>query len=79
MIEARSCERFKILSEQINDEDLRSFYRSLMESEARHYTTFIGYARKYGKGVDVDGRWQAFLDFESSLMEKYGKNETMHG
>jgi tRNA-(ms[2]io[6]A)-hydroxylase len=79
MIEARSCERFKILSEEINDQDLRSFYRSLMESEARHYTTFIGYARKYGKGVDVDSRWQAFLDFESSLMEKYGKKETMHG
>ncbi len=79
MIEARSCERFKILSEQINDEDLKKFYRSLMESEARHYTTFIGFAKKYGKGIDVDRRWQDFLDFEASLMEKYGKTETMHG
>lgn len=79
MIEARSCERFKILSEEINDEDLRSFYRSLMESEARHYTTFIGFARKYGTGIDVDARWQAFLDFEATLMDKYGKSETMHG
>jgi tRNA-(ms[2]io[6]A)-hydroxylase len=79
MIEARSCERFKILSEQINDEDLKQFYRSLMESEARHYTTFIGFAKKYGKGIDVDRRWQDFLDFEASLMEKYGKTETMHG
>lgn len=79
MIEARSCERFKILSEEINDEDLRQFYRSLMESEARHYTTFIQFARKYGKGIDVDKRWQDFLEFEASLMEKYGKSETMHG
>lgn len=79
MIEARSCERFKILSEQLKDEDLREFYRSLMESEARHYTTFLNYARKYAKEVDVDKRWQAFLDFEASLMEKYGKDESVHG
>ena len=79
MIEARSCERFRILSEEINDEDLREFYRSLMESEARHYTTFLNFARKYGKNIDVEKRWQEFLDFEATLMEKYGKNETMHG
>lgn len=79
MIEARSCERFKILSEEINDPDLRLFYRSLMESEARHYTTFLNFARKYGKGIDVDQRWKEFLDFEATLMEKYGKKETMHG
>lgn len=79
MIEARSCERFKILSEEINDEDLRDFYRGLMESEARHYTTFLGFARKYGVGVDIDARWKEFLEFEAALMEKYGKTETMHG
>jgi tRNA-(ms[2]io[6]A)-hydroxylase len=79
MIEARSCERFKILSEELTDEDLKSFYRSLMESEARHYTTFLGFARKYSKGIDVDKCWQEFLEFEASLMGKYGKNETMHG
>lgn len=79
MIEARSCERFKILSEELEDEDLRSFYRSLMESEARHYTTFLNFARKYGNGIDVDKNWKEFLEFEASLMEKYGKKETMHG
>lgn len=79
MIEARSCERFKILSEEIDDADLREFYRSLMESEARHYTTFLGFARKYGQEIDVDGRWKDFLEFEASLMDKYGKTETMHG
>lgn len=60
MIEARSCERFKILSEEIDDADLRQFYRELMESEARHYTTFLGFARKYGQGVDVDRAWKDF-------------------
>lgn len=79
MIEARSCERFRLLSEEINDADLRAFYRSLMESEARHYTTFLQFARKYGEGIDVDARWQEFLDFEATLMEKYGKEETIHG
>lgn len=79
MIEARSCERFRILSEEINDQDLREFYRSLMESEARHYTTFLNFARKYGKGIDVEERWQEFLAFEATLMDKYGKTETMHG
>lgn len=79
MIEARSCERFRILSEEINDEDLREFYRSLMESEARHYTTFLNFARKYGEGIDVEQRWQEFLEYEATLMEKYGTSETMHG
>ncbi|NVK65443.1 MAG: tRNA-(ms[2]io[6]A)-hydroxylase [Flavobacteriales bacterium] len=79
MIEARSCERFRILSEEIADPDLAEFYRSLMESEARHYTTFLGFARKYGGDVDVDARWNDFLEYEAGLMEKYGKSETMHG
>jgi tRNA 2-(methylsulfanyl)-N6-isopentenyladenosine37 hydroxylase len=79
MIEARSCERFKILSEEIKDEGLRVFYRGLMESEAEHYATFIGFAKKYGKDINVDSRWQAFLEFEAGLMNKYGKTQTMHG
>lgn len=79
MIEARSCERFKILSEEISDADLRSFYRELMISEANHYTTFLGFARKYAGEEDVDKRWKEWLDFEASLMTKYGKKETMHG
>ena len=79
MIEARSCERFKILSEKLLQEDLRLFYRSLMESEARHYTTFLGFAKKYANGIDVDQCWQSLLNFEAELMLRYGKTETMHG
>lgn len=79
MIEARSCERFKVLSENMKDEELASFYRDLMESEASHYTTFITYARKYGHGIDVEQRWKEWLEFEASVIAKYGKKETIHG
>ena len=80
MIEARSCERFKILSEQILDQDLKAFYRDLMISEATHYTLFIGFARKYGSDVeDVDQRWQQWLNYEAEIVKKFGKKETIHG
>jgi tRNA-(ms[2]io[6]A)-hydroxylase len=79
MIEARSCERFKVLSENIKDEELAVFYRELMESEAGHYTTFITYARKYGTGIDVEKRWREWLAFEESIITNYGKGETIHG
>jgi tRNA 2-(methylsulfanyl)-N6-isopentenyladenosine37 hydroxylase len=80
MIEARSCERFKILSQHINDEELRGFYHELMVSEANHYTTFLAFARKYGKDVeDVNARWQEWLDYEAKVVKSYGKQETIHG
>ncbi len=79
MIEARSCERFKILSEELNDKDLRNFYRMLMESEARHYVTFLNFAKKYGGNIDVNAHWEDFLKFEADLMKEYGKSETIHG
>lgn len=79
MIEARSCERFRMLSEKISDAELAKFYRELMISEAGHYTTFIGFARQYAGNVDVDKRWQAFLDYEAEVIQNYGKKETMHG
>jgi tRNA-(ms[2]io[6]A)-hydroxylase len=79
MIEARSCERFKVLSENIKDPELALFYRELMESEAGHYTTFITYARKYGEGIDVEKRWREWLAYEESVIAKYGNSETIHG
>lgn len=79
MIEARSCERFKVLSQNIADEELSKFYWELMESEAGHYTTFITYARKYGVGVDVETRWREWLAFESEVIANYGKSEGIHG
>lgn len=79
MIEARSCERFKVLSENILDDELKVFYRDLMASEAGHYTTFLGYARKYTLSVDVEKRWKEWIDFEDSIITKYGNKETVHG
>jgi tRNA-(ms[2]io[6]A)-hydroxylase len=79
MIEARSCERFKVLSENINDEQLSEFYHELMISEATHYTMFIGLAKKYAVAIDVDKRWKEFLAYEAKVIQNYGKHETIHG
>lgn len=79
MIEARSCERFKVMSEHIDDEQLSAFYHELMISEAAHYTTFIRLAKKYCSNLDVDKRWKEFLDYEAEVIRNYGKSETIHG
>jgi tRNA 2-(methylsulfanyl)-N6-isopentenyladenosine37 hydroxylase len=79
MIEARSCERFKVLSENLKDKELAQFYRDLMESEAAHYTTFINLARKYAGNIDVEKRWKAWLAYEANVIAKYGEGVTVHG
>ena len=79
MIEARSCERFKVLSENINDETLSVFYHELMISEATHYAMFIRLAKKYCGNVDADKRWQQMLEYEAQVIANYGKAETIHG
>lgn len=70
MIEARSCERFKRLSEGLNDEYLRNFYRRFMESEAGHYTLFIELAETYLPKETVRKRWQEWLDHEEQIMKE---------
>lgn len=79
MIEARSCERFRILSTELSDPELRTFYHELMVSEANHYTTFLGFARQYASTIDVNKRWQEWLDAEAAIIQNYGKKETIHG
>ncbi|MCL9808779.1 tRNA-(ms[2]io[6]A)-hydroxylase [Flavobacterium luminosum] len=79
MIEARSCERFKVLSENIQDEELAKFYRDLMISEANHYTVFLNFARKYGDVEEVNKRWKEWIDYEGEIITNYGKQETIHG
>lgn len=79
MIEARSCERFKVLSENIKDAELSVFYHELMISEATHYATFIRLAKKYADGIDVDTRWAEYLAYEAQVIQNYGKRETIHG
>lgn len=79
LIEARSCERFRLLSENLEDKELAEFYRSLMISEANHYTMFLNFARQYGERKEVDQKWQDLLEFEAEIMKDLGKSETMHG
>jgi tRNA-(ms[2]io[6]A)-hydroxylase len=79
LIEARSCERFRLLSEELEDKELAEFYRKLMVSEANHYTMFIGFARQYGDRKEVDKKWQDLLDFEANIMKDLSKKETIHG
>jgi len=79
LIEARSCERFRLLSEGLEDKELAEFYRKLMVSEANHYTMFLGFARQYGDRKEVDEKWQQLLEFEANIMKGLSKNETIHG
>lgn len=79
MIEARSCERFKVLTENIKDEELKVFYKELMISEANHYTTFIGFARELGDPEKVNKRWEEWLEYEAKIIKSYGNKQTIHG
>lgn len=79
LIEARSCERFRLLSEQLEDKKLAKFYRKLMISEANHYTMFLNFARQYGDRKEVDEKWQQLLQHEAEIMKELGKKETIHG
>jgi tRNA-(ms[2]io[6]A)-hydroxylase len=80
MIEARSCERFRVLSTTVEDEELRDFYNELTKSEAGHYALFLRYAHKYGDEImDVSQKWEEFLDFEAEVISEYGKSARMHG
>ena len=79
LVEARSCERFRLLSEELEDKKLARFYKKLMISEAGHYTMFLNFARQYGDRKVVDAKWQELLDFEASIMKDLSSSETMHG
>ncbi|MGB5667474.1 MAG: tRNA-(ms[2]io[6]A)-hydroxylase [Maribacter sp.] len=79
LIEARSCERFRLLSEQLKDKKLADFYHKLMISEASHYSMFLKFARQYGNRDEVDKKWQDLLDYEAEIMKGLGKKESVHG
>lgn len=68
LIEARSCERFKRLSEGLDDEYMRNFYRRFMESEAGHYVLFIDLALTYIDAEKVHKRWAEWLAYEADVM-----------
>jgi len=79
LIEARSCERFKLLSKHVADAELQKFYYELMISEAGHYVTFIELAKIYQDPVKVNLRWKEWLDFEAQVMQEMGvRGDRMH-
>jgi tRNA-(ms[2]io[6]A)-hydroxylase len=79
MIEARSCERFKRLSEGLEDAYMRKFYRRFMESEAGHYTLFIELAETYIDKEKVRNRWQDWLAYEAAAINRLEvRGDRMH-
>ena len=79
LIEARSCERFKVLSQKLSDEKLKKFYEKLMISEAGHFTLFLGLARKYGDRNDVDKLWNSLLKYEGEIIKEFADSNRVHG
>ncbi len=69
LIEARSCERFRLLSLHLEDDHLKKFYHEFMVAEAAHYKLFLELAHNYGDKDYVDNRWQEFLDFEAKFIK----------
>ncbi len=79
LIEARSCERFRLLSQQIPEESLRSFYWKFMIAEAGHYRLFLDLARLYGDPAYVDHRWKDYLVFEAGMIRSLEvRGDRMH-
>ena len=79
LIEARSCERFRVLSENLEDKELSEFYHTLMISEANHYTMFLKLARQYGERTEVDRQWNSLLEYEAEVISTLGTEGLIHG
>lgn len=69
LIEARSCERFRLLSLHLEEEHMRAFYHKFMVSEAGHYRLFLDLAKEYGGEEKALARWQEFLDYEAKILK----------
>lgn len=79
LIEARSCERFRLLSLHLEEEALKKFYHGFMVSEAGHYRMFLELAEHYFDPVEVRTRWKAFLDYEAQILkEMEPRGDRMH-
>jgi tRNA-(ms[2]io[6]A)-hydroxylase len=79
MIEARSCERFRLLSKDINDEELKEFYKRLMVSEAGHYKLFLDLAIEVSGEAFIEKRWQQWIDYEAEVISKIElRGDRMH-
>jgi tRNA-(ms[2]io[6]A)-hydroxylase len=79
LIEARSCERFRVISETLEDEELARFYRGLMASEAGHYTLFLRLARETAGRDQVDPLWEGLLEYEKNVVATFERPQHIHG
>ena len=79
LIEARSCERFRVISETLADEELARFYRGLMASEAGHYTLFLRLAREMAGRDQVDPLWEGLLEYEKNVVATFERPQHIHG
>lgn len=70
LIEARSCERFRLLSLELEEPHLKKFYHRFMISEAGHFKLFLSLAEEYGNADHVKNRWQEYLQFEKEMLQK---------
>jgi tRNA-(ms[2]io[6]A)-hydroxylase len=79
LIEARSCERFKLLWQHISDVELSKFYYELMVSEATHYVNFIDLAKTYHSEEKVEKRWAELLVIEANIIDNLQwRGDRMH-
>ncbi len=79
MIEARSCERFRLLSIKISDLNLRTFYHQFMVAEAAHYKLFLELATEYTDEASARKRWMECLDFEAGILKNMSpRGDRMH-
>ena len=79
LIEARSCERFRLLSKYIQDEELKQFYHELMISEAGHYKNFLSLAKEYTSKEYVLNRWREWLEAEAEIIKSLSlRGDRMH-
>jgi tRNA-(ms[2]io[6]A)-hydroxylase len=79
LIEARSCERFRMISETVQDDELARFYRGLMASEAGHYTLFLRLARETAGRDKVDPLWEGLLEYEKKVVASFERPQHIHG
>lgn len=78
LIEARSCERFALLRDHVRDARLSAFYGSLFESEARHHSTYLQFAKQFAPDDEVRLRWDALADAESAIVAAGDSLPRMH-
>ena len=78
LIEARSCERFQLLAEHVDDSERTQFYSSLFESEARHHTTYVKLAKQFAADTEVHCRLQELSAKEAEIIERGNILPRMH-